>query len=139
MDGYRILTKGSAWLINTALAPLDPEECKTPTGKLGKQLAEAYKIAAEKPDLDYFKGLLQQFQEESVALEAAQRQREAEAEEKAAAKAKRDAEKKARKSKGGDDEDVEMENGEGTKPSKKRKTDADSDADGQKVGRSTRP
>ncbi|QIW96375.1 hypothetical protein AMS68_001893 [Peltaster fructicola] len=126
---YPIMFLGTnefAWMPNTSLSKLDPEECKSKTSKLSKSLSAAYDLAVEHPDLDYFKNLLQQFQEETAVWESEQRQREAEAAEKAAAKAEKDAatkEKKARKSKGGD-EDVEMADADAPKSSKKRKKDA---------------
>jgi hypothetical protein len=137
----------STWLVNTGLTPLDPEECKSkPTGKMTKSLQQAYVIATEEHDLDHFKKILAEFQEESLRLEAEVQKKQEEAEAKAAAKAEKDAKakdgeakdkkKKARKStsKVTDDDDVEMNDvQEAPKSSKKRKKDADSDGEGPKV------
>lgn len=134
----------STWLVNTGLTPLDPEECTTkPSTKMTKALQSAYDIATEGHDLDYFKKILSEFQEESARLEAEAQKKQEEAEAKAAAKADKEAKakdgeakdkkKKARKSKAADEDDVEMEDAEAPKSSKKRKKDADSDGEGPKV------
>ena len=137
----------STWLVNTGLTPLEPEECNTtPTSKMSKSLQQAYAIAAEGHDLDFYKQVLAEFQEESARLEAEALKKQEEAEAKAAAKADKDAKakdseakdkkKKSRKSKAADEDDVEMEDAEAPKSSKKRKKDADSDGEGPKVGTS---
>jgi hypothetical protein len=108
-----------------------------------KALTHAYEIATEGHDLDHFKKVLFDFQEESARLEAEYQAKE---DEKAAAKAEKekngatedgepkDKKKKARKSKSAvEDEDVEMEDAEAPKSSKKRKKDVDSDGEGIKV------
>jgi hypothetical protein len=104
-----------------------------------KDLYQAHKLAAEKHDLDYYKQLLREFEE----------QRAAEAEAKAAAKAAKEANKSSGKSKkktkasaeAGEEEneDVEMADAEGDlevdegadekkpKASKKRKAIADAE------------
>lgn len=137
----------STWLVNTSLTKLDPDECKDKQqGKMSKTLFAAYQIAAEGHDLDYFKQILKDFQEEQRAFEEEQAKKDAEKAEADAKKAEKAAEtketagvekekkKKARKSKGGDDEDVAMEDAEETKPSKKRKKETtESDGDGAKV------
>lgn len=141
-----LLTSLSTWLVNTGLTPLDPEECtQKPNTKMTKALQEAYSIATEGHDLDHFKKILAEFQEESARLEAEAQRKQEEAEAKAAAKAEKDAKakdaeakdkkKKARKStsKVNDDDDVDMEDPEAPKSSKKRKKDADSDGEGPKV------
>lgn len=126
-------------MVNTSLTPLDPEECKTlPQSKMTKALQNAYKIASENHDLQYFKDILKQFQEEEELLARQQAEAQAELERIEAertAQAERDAEegaskpkKKARKSKAAD-EDVEMQDADAPKSSKKRKSAADSDAD----------
>ncbi|KAL1583840.1 hypothetical protein WHR41_07097 [Cladosporium halotolerans] len=134
-----LATNEFTWLVNTGLSPLDPEECKSkPNAKMTKALQSAYDIASEGHDLDYFKKILAEFQEESARLEAEAQKKQEEAEAKAAAKAEKDAKakdskdkKKSRKSKGGaDDEDVDMEDAEAPKSSKKRKKDAGSDGEG---------
>lgn len=129
-------------MVNTSLTPLDPEECKTlPQSKMTKDLKSAYQVAAENHDLQYFKSLLRQFQEEQEIFEREQAEAAAEAERleaERAAQAEKDAEegaskpkKKApRKSKAAD-EDIEMEDADVPKSSKKRKSAADSD--GEKV------
>jgi len=136
----------STWLVNTGLTPLDPEECNSkPSGKMTKALQQAYEIATEGHDLDHFKKILADHQEESARLEAEAQKKQEEAEAKAAAKAEKDAKakdaaaadkkKKPRKSnvKVTDDDDVEMEDAEAPKSSKKRKKEADSDGEGPKV------
>ncbi|KAK4499603.1 hypothetical protein PRZ48_010121 [Zasmidium cellare] len=137
-----MFTNEFQWMVNTALTPLDPEECKTmPTSKMTKALQNAYKVAAENHDLQYFKDLLKQFQEEQEAIDRERAEAAAEAERieaERAAQAERDAEegataakpkkKAARKSKAAD-EDVEMEDADAPKSSKKRKSAADSDGE----------
>jgi septal ring factor EnvC (AmiA/AmiB activator) len=137
-------------MVNTALTPLDPEECKEkPKAKMTRALQQAYVLASEKHDLQYYKDMLVQWQkeEQEIAKETAELQRQAdekaakEAAAKEAAEAAKAAEaeegkekkkKKPRKSKGGD-EDVEMEDADAPKSTKKRKKDAESDAEGVKV------
>ena len=145
------LTGGSStWMVNTALTPLSPEECTPiPSTKMTKALKEAYKLASEDHDLDYFKGVLKVWQEEQAKYEQEQREldeREArEAEERAQKEAEEAAAKeqeetqakkkpKSRKSKGGDgDGDVEMADGDAPKSSSKKRKN-ESDAEGGKVG-----
>ena len=130
-------------MVNTNLTPLDPSECETlPSSKMTKALSQAWKVAAQGHDLDYFKGLLKVYQEEQAQIEKEMREEEErkarEAEERKAreeeeakeaaddeAKAKK---KKPRKSKGGDG-DTEMEDADAPKSAKKRKKDAESDGD----------
>ncbi|KAK6435130.1 hypothetical protein LTR95_008681 [Oleoguttula sp. CCFEE 5521] len=139
-----LATNEFVWLINSSLKPLDPEECHTkPQGKMTKALTEAYRIATEKHDLEYFKKILRDFDEETVRIAAEVAQKEEEAAARAAEKAEKASEesvetegkekkKKApRKSKGGDDEDVEMEDADAPKSTKKRKKDAESDGEGK--------
>lgn len=127
------------WMVNTSLTPLDPDECNTlPKAKMTKALAEAYKVAAEGHDIDYFKDLLRQHQqdmerilqqqaedEERRAAEAAARAEAAENDEAAPKEKKK---KGPRKSKAAD-EDIEMEDADAPKSTKKRKKVDDSDAD----------
>lgn len=143
------MTICSTWMVNTALTPLDPEECKTlPKSKMTKALTKAWNLAAENHDLDYFKNILKVWVEEQAAIEKEMREAQEEEERLAAeraAQAEKDAaeaeaeaatkkKKKSRKSKGGDD-DVEMEDADGPKSSKKRKKDMESD--GEKVKNDT--
>lgn len=133
-------------MANTSLTPLDPAECQVPANsKMSKSLKDAWKIASEDHDLEYFKEILKTWQEENarIAQEVAEaEQKEAEERERkkqeAAAKAKSGDDdgkkkKKARKSKGGDDGDVTMEDADAPKSSKKRKNE--SDGEGGKVSR----
>ena len=146
---HNILTGGSStWMVNTALTPLSPEECTPlPSTKMTKALKEAYKLASEDHDLDYFKGVLKVWQEEQAKYEQEQREldeREArEAEERAQKEAEEAAAKdqeetqakkkpKSRKSKGGDG-DVEMADGDTPKSSSKKRKN-ESDVEGGKVG-----
>ncbi|EKG22034.1 PWWP domain-containing protein [Macrophomina phaseolina MS6] len=129
-------TNEFAWQVNTELTPLNLDDVKAAVdkdeqGKKAKNLWEAWKVAAQGNDLDYFKKLLMDH-EKAMAEDAEERAaKEAEKAEKAAKKAKR-------KSKGGEDEDVEMEDAAGSsdsaskKSAKKRKKDADAEADGEK-------
>ncbi|KEQ93469.1 hypothetical protein AUEXF2481DRAFT_321291 [Aureobasidium subglaciale EXF-2481] len=143
-------TNEFSWMVNTSLAKLEPGEC-TPdkqTGKMSKALKEAYDIAEERHDLDYFKNMLEEFmqQQKQAQEEAAAKQAEKEA--KAAAKAEK-AEKAAaekttkekkdrRKSKSketvsdGDDMDLDVPE-EAEKPNKKRKKDADDEGEAPKA------
>ena len=125
------------------MTPLDPAECKSKiTAKMGKSLQSAHQIAAEGHDLEHYKKVLLDFQEESARIEQEFAAKQEEADAKAAAKAEKgvedvevkDKKKKSRKSKAAvDDEDVEMEEAEAPKSSKKRKKDADSDGESAKV------
>lgn len=86
-----------------------------------KDLVLAHQLAEEQHDLEYYKGVLQQFQDELLEKQKA-------AEEKAAAAA---APKSSKKSKAVVDEDVEMEDVDDepvTKKDKKRKNTESSDA-----------
>ena len=134
-------------MINTSLEPLDLEQVQDlPKTKMTKALQNAWKIAAEKHDLEYFKGILKTWQEEEAQIEKEMREederqrklaeekalRDKEDAEKAAAEEATGKKKKSRKSKGGD-EDVDMEDADAPKSAKKRKKDAESDAEGAKV------
>lgn len=115
----------SAWIPNTDLTPLTPEECKDVAEKgKTKSLVQAYHVAAEGNDIQHFKEMLM---DHARALQEDEDAKEARAAEKAAK-----ADKKKRKSDvKATDADVEMEDGEATpatkKSSKKRKKDAESD------------
>lgn len=120
----------SAWIPNTDLTPLNPEECKDVTEKgKSKALIAAYQVAAENHDLQHFKEILA---EHENALQAEAEKREQREAEKAAK-----AERKKRKSDAAAvvaaaaDEDVDMEGAdevtERKKSSKKRKKEPESD------------
>jgi hypothetical protein len=130
-------------MVNTALTPLDPAECETlPKAKMTKALSQAWQLAHQANNLDYFKNLLKVYQEEQAQIEKELREEEErraqELEEKKAREeeeAKEAAEeegktkkKKPRKSKSGDG-DVEMEDADAPKSAKKRKKEAESDGD----------
>jgi dihydroorotase-like cyclic amidohydrolase len=126
----------SAWLPNTELTNLDPEECKdfSEKGKT-KSLIQAYHVAAEGNDLEHFKAMLLDHQK---AMQEDQERRDARETAKAE-KAER-AEKKKRKSEAAEeDEDVDMEDAEEEgksepkKSSKKRKKEVESDGEDEKV------
>lgn len=127
-------TNEFAWMPNTDLTPLDPEDeaIKNPSEKgKSKTLLAAYAKAAEANDLQHFKTMLAEHQK---ALQQDMEEKEAAAERAAAKKAK-----KSRKSSDaaaladdGDEMDVDDEGVEKPK-SKKRKKPADSDVD-EKVG-----
>lgn len=117
----------SAWIPNTDLAPLNPEDCKDVSEKgKGKALIAAYQVAAENHDLEHFKTLLE---EHAAAIQADEDARLAKETEKAE-KASKASEKKKRKSEA-KVEDVEMEDADADaapkKSSKKRKKEADSE------------
>ncbi|KAI5291867.1 hypothetical protein KEM54_003722 [Ascosphaera aggregata] len=132
-----------AWIANTDITPITPEECAAaPEKGKTKGLIEAFKIASEGHDLNYFKKVISDhnaaLQQEEEALMA----REAEKERKAQKKAEKAAAKAANQQKGKrkstaaaetDDDDGETEQvSEKKKPSKKRKKDAESDVDTEK-------
>lgn len=136
-----LLTPQSAWQPNTDLIPFDLEATKKEVetgnpGKKNKQLWEAFQIAAEGHDLNYFKDVLasheQAIQEDDLIKEAKREEKAEKAAKKAASKRKSTA--------AVDDEDVEMGDADDTtaasakkaKPSKKRKKE-DSEGDDEKV------
>ncbi|KAJ6132730.1 hypothetical protein N7471_007945 [Penicillium samsonianum] len=126
-------TNEFAWVPNTNLTPLDPAECKNISEKnKSKSLVNAYKVASEGHNLQYFKKLLNDHQ---AAIDQEEAEFEAQEAEKAAAKAAKEAKKGKRKSKGAET-DVEMEDVDDSKkskaPSKKRKKDAETDAEAEK-------
>ncbi|KAK8205504.1 hypothetical protein M8818_004873 [Zalaria obscura] len=131
-------TSCSAWMVNTALTRLDKEELEgAKTAKMSKALQEAYEIAKEDHDLDYFKKMLADYQQAAKEAEEERLQKEAE-KEAAAAEKKEKAEKakaekatkKSRKSNAGLDGD-EMDVDATPKSSKKRKKEADSEGEGK--------
>ena len=129
------LISDSAWMPNTDLTPLDPEQCKNiPEKGKQKQLIAAYKIAAENHDLQYFKNLLAEHQR---AVQQEAEEREAAAARKAAQKAEKEARaEKKKKRKSAADIDVEMaeaEEEDKKSKSKKRKKEVESDAEEEKV------
>lgn len=117
----------SGWVSNKDLVDLDSEKvADLITPKMRKDLQLAHEIAAEGHDLDYYKDLLQQFQEELIEKQKA-------AEAKAAAAATPKKSKKQAKS-SADVEDVEMEDvddepstAKAKKSEKKRKNTEDSE------------
>ncbi|KAI2724053.1 hypothetical protein CBS147318_984 [Penicillium roqueforti] len=126
-------TNEFAWVPNTNLTPLDPTEYKNISEKnKTKSLINAYKVASEGHNLQYFKKLLNDHQ---AAIDQEEAELEAQEAEKEAAKAAKEAKKGKRKSKGAET-DVEMEDADDSKkskaPSKKRKKDAETDAEAEK-------
>lgn len=140
-------------MVNTSLTKLEPGECSLDkqTGKMSKALKEAYDIAEEQHDLDYFKNMLEEFMQQQKQAQEEEAAKQAEKEAKAAKKAEK-AEKAAtdkttkekkdrRKSKSketvsdADDMDLDIPDDAEAKPSKKRKKDADSEGEGPKVRR----
>ena len=130
----------SAWQVNYDLLPFDLDDVKkevessNPTKK-NKALSEAYVIAAEGHDLDWFKSMLADH-EEAIQEDIATKQAKAEEKAKKATKATK------RKSTAGDvSDDVDMEDAgddatastKKAKASKKRKKDVDSDGEPEKV------
>ncbi|KAI9679960.1 MAG: hypothetical protein M1817_004975 [Caeruleum heppii] len=122
-------TNEFGWIPNTDLGDLDLDTIgEQPEKGKSKKLYRAYQVAAEKHDLDYWKGILKDHQEAVQADVKA-----------------RSSKKNKRKSKGAveEDEDVEMEDAgeemdfdendeEPKSKSKKRKKDVDSDGEGDK-------
>lgn len=136
-------TTNSAWIPNTDITPITPEECaNAPEKGKTKGLIEAFKIASEGHDLEYFKKVINdhnaalQQEEEAIAAREAEKQRKAqEKADKAAAKAANQ-KKGKRKSIAATETEGEDEGEEVTekkKPSKKRKKDAESDEESEKV------
>lgn len=120
------LTVSSAWIPNTDLSPITPEECaNVPEKGKAKALVEGYKVAAAGHDLDHFKEIL-------LAHDAAMQEDIAVKAEKEAEKAAK-SDKKKRKSEVKATEDVEMEDAAEApkKSSKKRKKDAESEDEEQ--------
>ncbi|KAL5376348.1 hypothetical protein DPSP01_010574 [Paraphaeosphaeria sporulosa] len=140
---YAVMFLGTnefAWQPNTDLIPFDLDAIKKEvesgnSAKKNKQLWEAFQIAAEGHDLNYFKDVLvsheQAIQEDDLIKEAKREEKAEKAAKKAANKRKSTA--------AVDDEDVEMGDADDTtaasakkaKPSKKRKKE-DSDGDDEK-------
>ena len=131
----------SAWQVNTDLQPLDMDEIKKEVadnnqGKKTKALWEAYRVAADEHDLQWFKDMLAEHEKALVK----------DMEEKKADEAKKQSkkDKPRRKSNTVDEDgdvDMEMEDTgeEGDAPlkkakaTKKRKKDVDSDGETEKV------
>ncbi|KAH0312646.1 hypothetical protein KCU74_g13629, partial [Aureobasidium melanogenum] len=139
-------TNEFSWMVNTSLTKLEPGDC-TPdkqTGKMSKALKEAYDIAEERHDLDYFKNMLDEFMQQQKQAQEEEAAKQAEKEAKAAKKAEKAAadktkeKKDRRKSKSketvsdADDMDLDVPENAEAKPTKKRKKDADSEGEGPK-------
>ncbi|PGG97023.1 hypothetical protein GX51_07522 [Blastomyces parvus] len=123
-----LYTNEFAWIPNTDLTPLDPESCKDVNEKgKTKGLVEAYRVAAENHDLQYFKDMLADHQR---ALEQDQEEREA----RAAAKAAKQEKKKRKSMDVADDQEEEAADtgAEKRKSTKKRKKDVETDAESDK-------
>jgi hypothetical protein len=123
----------SAWQVNTDLQPLDMDEVKDivargDQGKKAKKLWEAYQVAAEVHELQYFQDILDEHeriqQEEQALLLAKEEEKQAKKQKKSKAKEAVDA-----------DGDVDMADSDAPpkkKPTNKRKKTSDEDA--SKVG-----
>ncbi|KAG8627608.1 hypothetical protein KVT40_005091 [Elsinoe batatas] len=123
-------TNEFAWMVNTALTKLDPSEINLNSEKkMQPALKDAHRIASEGHDLDHFKTVLRQHEEEVKEIEKLEREeferKQAEKEEKEARKA----EKERRKSKVADDDAMDVDT---DKPTKKRKKEAESEGEGPK-------
>ena len=110
----------SGWVPNSDLIELDPETVlDVKMDKMRKDLQAAHKLAAENHPLQYFKGVLQEFQEDLLAKQKAK-------EAKAATPKKKKKEEEAEEA---GDEDEEMADaddgteGKEKKSSKKRKAE----------------
>ena len=120
-------SSNSAWIPNTDLTPISPEDCKdVPEKGKSKSLLEAYAVAADAHDLNYFKTMLAEHQEAMV--EDAERRAEREAKKAQKAKRKSDAAAAAE----ADDMDIDDEE-EGKPKTKKRKKSIGSDGADEKV------
>ena len=128
-------TKPSAWIPNTELTPLSPEECKDVPEK-GKQkaLKEAYEIAAEDHDLSYFKTMLGEHAKALREDEQLRAEKEAEKEAKKARQAKRKSTATVTNDEEADEMDIDEEGEPKPKATKKRKKSLDSDGE-EKVRR----
>lgn len=97
-------------------------------GKKSKSLWNAYEVASEEHDLDYFKGVLRDA--EKARQEEIQKKEEAEAK-----KLEKKDKNKRKSTAAAVDDDVEMEDADGDgdakKKSKKRKKDTESDLEGK--------
>ncbi|KAJ4416369.1 hypothetical protein N0V82_006806 [Gnomoniopsis sp. IMI 355080] len=118
-----LATNEFGWVSNKDLIDLKPETVmEQVTAKMRKDLVLAHQLAEENHDLDYYKGVLQKFQEELLEKQKA-------AEAKAAAAATPKSSKK--KGKAVSDDDVDMEDVDddeaGAKKDKKRKNTDDSE------------
>lgn len=64
----------SGWVPNTSLQELSPDQASAAINdKMRKDLQSAYELASEGNGLDFYKDVLQQFQEDLVAKEEAQK------------------------------------------------------------------
>ncbi|KAL1304017.1 hypothetical protein AAFC00_000458 [Neodothiora populina] len=140
-------TNEFAWIVNTALTPLNPgdtaEDKLKP--KMSQSLKNAYALAEERHDIEYFKQILQEHQEAEKELQEELAAKEAEKAEKAAkkqertenekVKEKKEKRKSTAKSKDAVSDEDEMDvdgKAEAAKPSKKRKKEAESEGEGAK-------
>ncbi|ROW16089.1 hypothetical protein VPNG_01925 [Cytospora leucostoma] len=110
-----LATNEFGWVSNKDLIDLDPATvADQATSKMRKDLVLAHQIASEGHDLDYYKEVLQQFQEELI-----EKQKAAEAKAAAAATPKKS---KSKAKASSEAEDVEMEDvDEDTAPTKAKK------------------
>ena len=123
-------TNEFAWIPNSDLQPLTPEECKDVSEKSKtKALLAAYKVASEGHDLAHYKGLLEEHAEAVAEDEALQAEREAEKARKAEKKTKR----KSDAAVVDDEMDVDDEGAETKPKGKKRKKEAGDDDGNEKV------
>ena len=115
----------SAWIPNTDLGDLNPEDCKDVAEKgKAKSLIAAYHVASEGHDLQYFKTMLLEHAKAMEEDDARKAELQAEKADKASKKKRKSVAK-------ADDEDVDMDDAEDAaevkKSSKKRKKAAESD------------
>lgn len=121
----------SSWVRNTDLVELDLDTVGDMNPKLRKDLQEARMLASEKHDLDYYKGILRDFQEQQLAAIAEREAKKAAADKK---KASGKTKKKSTLSEVAvdDGEDVDLEDADASgeldpeepkKASKKRKAE----------------
>ncbi|VUC34488.1 unnamed protein product [Clonostachys rosea] len=113
-----LFTNEFGWVVNTALTELTSEMAENAmNGKIRKDLKAAFELAAEQHPIDYYKQILQQFEDERIAQEEA-------------AKAAAATPKKSKKSKpkaSDVDEDVEMADVSESAKAKTKKRKAEED------------
>ncbi len=117
-NAYLLTAISSSWTPNTDLSELDPTTvADIVTAKMRKDLQAAHLLAAEGHDLDYYKNVLREFEEQRLAKAEAKKSK---------AKTPKKSSKAADDDGDVDMEDVEDEAGESTEKkskSKKRKAE----------------
>ncbi|MCJ1283699.1 hypothetical protein MMC26_003030 [Xylographa opegraphella] len=121
-------TNEFAWIVNSDLNPLTPEECKDIADKgKSKSLLEAYEIAGEGHDLAYFKAMLADHM--AALQEDAENKADREARKASKAKRKSGEVSAPAVNEDADEMDVDEDEADSKPKSKKRKKSLDSDGD----------